>query len=177
MLATMWLSLLSSHLLSRNLKVKIYKTIILPVVLYGCETWFLTLRMFENRVLRRIFGPKKVEVTGEWRKMKNGELHNLFSSPDIVRQVKSRRMRWAGHVAHMGEGRNVYRVLVEKPEGKSPLERPRHKLEDGIKMDFREIGWGGGGGMDSLGFGYGTLAGCCEFCDEPLGFATMELVS
>jgi hypothetical protein len=99
--------------LSRNLKVKIYKTIFLPVVLYGCETWSLTvreehrLRVFENRVLRRIFGPKRGEVTVEWRKMHKGELHILYSSPDIIRQIKSRRMRWAGHVARMGEGRNV----------------------------------------------------------------------
>jgi hypothetical protein len=78
--------------------------------------------MFENRVLRGIFGPKMDEVTGEWRKLHNGELHNLYSSPDIMRQIKSRRMRWAGHVARMGEGRNVYRVLVGKPEGKNHLE-------------------------------------------------------
>jgi hypothetical protein len=103
-------SLLSSRLKFRNLKVKIYKTIILPVVLYGCETWSLTLReghrlkVFENRVLRRIFGPKRDEVTGEWRMLHNGELHNLYSSPDIVRPIKSRRMGWAGHVARMGEG-------------------------------------------------------------------------
>jgi hypothetical protein len=113
--------------LSRNLKVKIYKTIILPVVLYGCETWSLTLReehrlrVFENRVMRRIFGPKRDEVTGEWRKLDGGELHNLYSSPDIIRQIKSRRLRWAGHVARMGEGRNVYRVLVGKPEGKNTI--------------------------------------------------------
>jgi hypothetical protein len=100
--------LLSSRLLSRKLKVKIFKTIILPVVLYGCETWSLTpreehrLRVFENRVLRGIFGLKRDEITGEWRK-----LRNLYSSPDIIRQIKSRRMRWAGHVARMGEGRNV----------------------------------------------------------------------
>jgi hypothetical protein len=100
--------------------------------------------MFENRVLRRIFGPKGGEVTGEWRKLHSGELHNLYSSPDIIRQMKSRRMRWAGHVARMGEGRNVYRVLVGKPEGKRPLERRRHRWEDGIKMDLWEIGWGGG---------------------------------
>jgi hypothetical protein len=111
-------SLLSSRLLSRNLKVKIHRTIIIPVVSYGCETWSLTLReehrlrLFENRVLRRIFGPTRDEVTGEWRKLHSGELHNLYSSPDITRQIKSRRMRWAGHVARMGEGRNVYRVLV-----------------------------------------------------------------
>jgi hypothetical protein len=96
---------LSSRLLSRNVKVKIYKTIILPVALYGCETWSLTLReehrlrVSENRVLRRIFGSKRDKVTGEWRKLHNEELHNLYSSPDIIRQVKSRRMRWAGHVA------------------------------------------------------------------------------
>jgi hypothetical protein len=102
-------------LLSRNAKVKIYKTIILPVVSYGCETWSLTLReehrlrVFENRVLSRIFGPKRDEVTGEWRKLHSGELHNLYSSPDIIRQIKSRQ---AGHVARMGEGRKVFRVLV-----------------------------------------------------------------
>jgi hypothetical protein len=114
---------LSSRLLSRNVKVKIYKTIILPVVLYECETWSLTpreehrLRVFENRVLRRIFGPQMDEVTGEWRKLHNEELHNLYSSPDIIRQVKSRRMRWARHVARMGEERKVYKVLVGKSEG------------------------------------------------------------
>jgi hypothetical protein len=107
---------LSSRLLSRNVKVQIYKTIILPVVLYGCETWSLTLReehrlrVFDDRGLRRIFGHKWDEVTGEWRKLHNEELHNLYSSPDIIRQVKSRRMRWAGHVAHIGEERKVYKV-------------------------------------------------------------------
>jgi hypothetical protein len=94
--------------------------------------------------LRRIFGPKREEVTGEWRKMHSGELHNLYSSPDTIRQIKSKRMRWAGHVACMGGGRNVYRVLVGKPEGKRPLERPRRRWEDGIKMDLRETGWGRG---------------------------------
>jgi hypothetical protein len=108
--------------LSRNVKAKIYKTIIPPVVLYGCETWNLKLReehrlrVFEKRVLRRIFGPKRDEVKGEWRKLHSGELRNLYSSPDNVRQIKSRRMRWAGHVARMGEGRHVYRFLVVKPE-------------------------------------------------------------
>jgi hypothetical protein len=98
--------------------------------------------VFENRV-QRIFGPKRDEVTGEWRKMHNGELHNLHSSPDIIRQIKSRRMRWAGHVARMIEGRNVYRVLIGKPEGKRSLERPRRRREEGIKVDLREIGWVG----------------------------------
>jgi hypothetical protein len=92
------------------------------------------------------------EVTGEWRKMHNGEFHNLYSSPDIIRQIKSRRMRLAGHVARMGKGRNVYRVLVGKHEGNRPLERPRRRWEDGIKMDRREIGWVGCG-VDSPGSG------------------------
>jgi hypothetical protein len=125
------LSLLSSRLLSRNLKVKIYETIILPVVLYECETWSVVLReehrlrVFEKRVLREIFGPNRNEVTGQRRKLNNGEIHNLYSSPEIIRQIKSRRMRWAGHVARMEEGRNVYRFSVGKPEGKRPLGRPR----------------------------------------------------
>jgi hypothetical protein len=137
---------LSSRLLSRNVKVKLYTTIILPVVLYGRETWYLTLfeehrlRVFENMVLRRIFGPKRDEVTGEWRKLHNEELHNLYSSLDIIRQVKSRRMRWAGHVARMGEERKVYKALAGKPEGKRPPGRPRRRWEDGIRMDLREIG-------------------------------------
>jgi hypothetical protein len=117
--------------------------------LYGCETWSLTLReehrlrVFEKRVLRRTSGPKRDEVTGERRKLHNGELHNLYSPSYIIRQIKPRRMTWAGHVARRGEGRNVCRVLVGKPEGKIPLERPRRRWEDGIKMDLREIGWGG----------------------------------
>jgi hypothetical protein len=151
-------SLLSSHVLSRNLKVKIFKTIILSVILYWCETWSVILReehrlrVFEKRVLRRIFGPKRDEVMGEWRKLHSGELHNLYLSPGI-RQIKSRRMRWAGHGACMGEGRNMYRVLVGKPEGKRPLGRPRRRWEDGIKMDLREIGWGGWSGFTWLRIG------------------------
>ena len=110
-------NLLSSRLLSKNLKIKIYRTIILPVVLYGCETWLLTLReerklrVFENMVLS-IFGPRRDEVMGEWRRLHNEGLNDLYSSPSIVRVIKSRRMRWAGHVARMGEKRGVYRVLV-----------------------------------------------------------------
>jgi hypothetical protein len=99
--------------------------------------------VFENRVLRRIFGPRRDEVTGKWRKLHNEELHNLYSSPDIIRQVKSRRMRWAGHVAHMGEGRKLYKVLVGKPERKRPPGSPRCRWGDGIRMDLREIGLGG----------------------------------
>jgi hypothetical protein len=99
--------------------------------------------VFENRVLKRIFGPKRDEVTGEWRKLRNEELHNLYSYPDIIRQVKLGRMRWAGHVARMGEERKVYKVLVGKPEGKRPLGRPRLRWEYGIRMDIRESGWRG----------------------------------
>jgi hypothetical protein len=96
--------------------------------------------VFENKVLRRIFGPKSDEVTGEWRKLRSEEFYILYSSPNIVRQIKSKGMRWAGHVACMGEERKVYSVLVGKPEGKRPLERPRHRWEDGIRMYLREIG-------------------------------------
>jgi hypothetical protein len=127
---------LSSRLISKNLKIRIYKTVILPVVLYGCETWSFTLReehrlrVFENRVLRRIFGPKR-EEDGSWRKVHNDKLHNLYSS---------RRMRWAGHGSRMGEGRGVYMVLVGSPEDKRPMRRPRRRREDNIKTDLRESG-------------------------------------
>jgi hypothetical protein len=127
----------------------IYRTIIMPAVLYSCETWSLTLkeegrlRVFENRVLRRIFGPKRDEVTVEWRRLHNEVLDSLYSSPNIIRVTKSRRLRWAEHdVARMGERRGAYRVLVSKPEGRRPLERPRHRWEDNIKMDLRDVGWG-----------------------------------
>jgi hypothetical protein len=97
------------------------------------------LRVFENRVLRKIFGPKR-EEDGSWRKLHNDELHSLYSSPNIVMVIKSRRMRWAGHVARMGEGRGVYRILIGRPEGKRPLGRSRRRWEDNIEMDLREIG-------------------------------------
>ncbi|KAJ4447047.1 hypothetical protein ANN_09036 [Periplaneta americana] len=140
-------SLLSSSLLSKNLKVRNYKRVILPVVLYCCESWTLTLgeeqrlRVFENKVLREIFGAKGDEVTGEWRQFHNAELHALYSSPDIIRNIKSRRLRWAGHVAHMGESRTAYRVLVGRPKGKRPLGRPRRRWEDNIEMDLRKVGY------------------------------------
>jgi hypothetical protein len=133
---------LYSHLLSKTVKIRIHKSIILHVALYGCETWSLTLReqyrlrVLENRMLRRIFGPKRDEVTGDWRKLHNGELHNLYSSPNII------RMRWTGHVARIGAKRNAYRILVGKPEGKRPLGRPRRSWDDNIKTDLRDrIGW------------------------------------
>jgi hypothetical protein len=128
---------------------QLYRTIILHVVLYGCGTWSLTfreerwLKVFENRVLRRIFMPKRDEVTGEWRKLHNEKLNDLYCSPNTVRVIKSRRMRWAGHVARMGERRGVYRVLMGKPEGKRPLGRPRRRWEDNIKMYFQEVGFRG----------------------------------
>jgi hypothetical protein len=129
-----------------NVKVKLYKAITLPVVLYGCETWSLVLReehrlrVFKKRVLRRIFGLRSEKMMGEWKKLHNGELHILYSSPDVIRQIKSRRMRLVGQVACMGK-RKVYKVLVGKPEGKRPPERPRSTWNDEIRMDLREIGW------------------------------------
>jgi hypothetical protein len=125
-------NLLSSRLLSKNLKIRIYKTIIFLVVLYGCETWSLTLReehkVFENRVLRSISGPRRDEVRGVWRKLHNKELHNLYSSPSIIRMIKSRKIRWAGHVARVGRrGTNAYRLVVGKPDGKRSLGRPRQR--------------------------------------------------
>ena len=118
----------------------------MPVVLYGRETWSLTrreerkLRVLKNVVLRRIFGPRRDEVTGEWRRLHNEELKDLYSSPNIVRVIKSRRMRWAGHVARMGEERGVYRVLLGKPEGRRPLGRPRRGWVDNIRIDLLEVG-------------------------------------
>jgi len=134
-------NLLSSRLLSKILKIKIYRTIILSFVLNGCETWSLTLReehrlrVFENRVLRRIFGPKRGEVTREWKQLVN----DMYSSPSIVWVIKSRRIRWVRHVVCMVENRGTYRILVGKPDGKRPLGRPRHRWRDNIKMDLQEV--------------------------------------
>jgi hypothetical protein len=123
------------------------RSLILPVVFYGCETWSLILReerrlrVFENRVLRKVFGPKRDEVTGEWRKLHNKELNDLYFSPNIFRAINSRRMRWAGHVARIGERRGVNRVLVGRPERKRPFGRPRRRWEDNIKIDLEGVKW------------------------------------
>jgi len=109
------------------------------------------LRVFEKRVLRKVFGPKRDEVKGEWRKLHNKELNDLYSLPNIVWMVKSRRMRWAGHVARMGKDRGVHRVLVGKPERKRPLGRPRCRWEDNMKMDLQEVG--GSWELDGVGSG------------------------
>ena len=120
---------MSSKLISKNIKIEIHRTIILPVVWCGYESWSLTLtserrlRAFENRVLRRIFGPRRGEIKVEWRKLRIEELNDLHFSPNINRVTKSRRMRWAGHVERMGESIGAYRVLLGKPEGKRQLGR------------------------------------------------------
>ena len=116
------------------------------VVFYGCETWSLTLReerklmVYENMVLRRIFGRRRDEVTGEWRRLHNEELNGLYFSPNIVRLIKSRRMRWAGHVARLDDERGVYRVLLGNRRERDPLGRPRHRWVDNIRMDLQEVG-------------------------------------
>jgi len=136
-------NLLSFSLLYKNLKIEIYRIIILPVVSYGCDTWSLTLReesrsrVFGNGVLRRVFGTKRNKVTKEWRKLHNEEFYDLYS-PNIFRVINSSRMR----VARTVESRSVDRVLVRKPEGKRPFRRPRRRWQDNIKMDLHEVGCG-----------------------------------
>jgi len=138
-------------LLSKSIKIETYRTLILPVVLYGCEIWPLTLReecrlrLFENRVLRRIFGPNGDEVTRDWRKLQN-ELNDLYFSPDFFWVIKSRRIRLAGHVARIGERRGVYRDVMGKPEGKRQFGRPRRIWKGNIYLDLSEVGaWTGSG--------------------------------
>jgi hypothetical protein len=136
------------NLILVNLQILRFRNAFFPILIqyvYGCETWCLTLReehrlrVFENRVLRRIFGPKRYEVTGGWRKLHNEEIQNLYSSQSIIRMIKSRRMRWAGNVARIVAKRNANRILKGKPEGK----RPRCRWENNIKMNLRHMGWGG----------------------------------
>jgi hypothetical protein len=159
-------NLLSSSLLSKSVKIKIYRNIILPVVLYSCESWSLILReecrlrVFENRLLRRIFGPKRDELTGEWRRIHNKELYALYSSPNTIRVIKARKMRWARYVARMGERRGAYRALVGKPEGRRPLGRLRCIQYDNTKTNsLRGMGGGTLTGLIlyRIGAGFGTL--------------------
>jgi hypothetical protein len=147
-------------LLSRNFKIKIYRSIIFPVVFYGCETWTFTLReenrlrVFEDRVFRRVFGPKWDEVTGEWGKLHNEELNDLYCSPSFVQVIKSRRMRWAGCVACVGERRGIYGVLVEKPVGSYHLGDPGIDVRVILRWIFRK--WDVGLWIGSSWFRMGT---------------------
>jgi hypothetical protein len=162
-------NLLSSSLLSKNVNIKIYRTIILTVVLYLSETWLLTLReectlrVFENIVLR-IIAPKRDKVTGEWRRLHNKELCALYSSPNIW-VIRSRRLRWVGHVACMVVSRSAYRVLVGKPEGRRPLGSPRHRWENNIKIGLRELRCEG---MDWISLAQDRDR-CCKHSNERLG--------
>jgi hypothetical protein len=143
-------NLLSSGLLSKNIKIKIHGSVILPITLHGCETWSLTctekhrLRVFNNRILRKIFGPKNDKATG-MEKTNKEELDNVYSPPNIIQVIKSRRMIWVGQVVHMEDKGVPHRVLVGRPKGKRPLGRPRHRWENNIKMDLKEVGCGGMG--------------------------------
>jgi hypothetical protein len=153
-------NLLASSLLSKNTKIKLHRTIIFSVDLYGCEIWSLTLReehrlrVFENRVLRKIFGSKRDELTGDWRRLHNEELY-MYASPNMIRVIKLRRMKWAGHVARMGEWKGSYRVLVGRPEGKIPLAKPKRRREDNIKIELQELEWGTWTGLIWLRIGTG----------------------
>jgi hypothetical protein len=139
-------------LLSKNITIKEYGTIILPVVLFGCETWYLILReeprprVFENRVLRKVFGPKRDEATGEMRRLHTEELNDLYSLPNIIRVIKSRRMRWAWQIARMGEERGAYRILVGRLEGRRPPGRPRRRGGIMLRRIFGK--WDGGHELD-----------------------------
>jgi hypothetical protein len=130
----------------KSVKIKIYRTTVLPVVLYGCEAWSLThreecrLRVFENRMLRRIFGPKRDEETKGWSILHNKELYDLYSSPNVIRVINSKGLKQTGHVASMGDRRGAYRALVGKPDRRTSPGRPRRRWEDNIKMDLRRNG-------------------------------------
>jgi hypothetical protein len=162
---------LSSRLLYKNIKIKIYRTIIFPVVLYGCKTWSLTmwkerkLRGVENMVLR-LFGPRRAEVTGEWRRLHNEELNVLYCSPNVVQVIKSRRMRWAGHVERMGEDRGCRGSWWGNRREGDHWGRPMRRWVDNIRMDLQEIGCGY---MDCIGLA--QVADACECGNEPPGSA------
>jgi hypothetical protein len=160
-------------LLSKNTKIRVCRTIILPVVLYGCRTWSLTLReeqrlrVFENRVLRRIFGPKRDEATGEWRRPHNEEVNDLYSSPNIIRVIKSRRMRWAGQVACMGEKRGAYRIWW------GDLREGDHLGDLGVggRINLKWIlkKWDGGTWTGLSWLRIWKVAGSCECYNKPPG--------
>ena len=136
---------MSSQLLSKNIKLKIHETVLLPVILYVCETWTLTLReekrltVFKNKVLRKIFGLKRDDQTDQWRRLHNGELNDLYGKSDIIRIVMSRRVRWAGHVAPMGNERVTWKLIVGKPESKRPIGRQSRRWENNINHDLGEV--------------------------------------
>jgi hypothetical protein len=142
-------NLLFSSLLSKNIKIKTFRYVILSVVLYGCETWSFTLReehrlmVLENMVLRKIFGPKRVDVRGHWRRLHKDGLYAIYSPPNIIRVIKSRSVIWAGACCTYGDRRGVYRGLVGRPDGRRPLGRHGHRWEDNITMDLQETGFGG----------------------------------
>ena len=142
-------NLLFSSLPSKNIMIKTFRSVILSLVLYGCETWSFTLReehrlmVFESMVLRKIFGSKRVEVRGHWRRLHKDGLYALYSSTNIIRVIKSRRVIWAGTFSMYGDRRGAYRVLVGRPYGRRPLGRHGHRWEDNITMDLQEMGLGG----------------------------------
>jgi hypothetical protein len=154
-------------LLSKNIKIKLYRTTILHFVLYGRGTWLLILREeCRLRVFERIFGPKRDEVRGEWRKLHNEGLNDQYSPSNNIQVIKSRRMKWVGRVARM-ERRDAHRILVEKPERKRLLGRTRHRWEDNITMDLQEVGWGS---MDwMIWLSMGQVLGTCKCGNEPSG--------
>jgi hypothetical protein len=156
------LNVLSSSLLCKHVKIKIYRTIILPGALYGCETLSLTLReehrlrVFKNNVLRRTFGPRTNEVTQECRRLHNEELNELYSLPNIIWVIKSGRMKWAVHAASMGGRRGADRIFAGRPEGRTPLGTPRHRWED-TKMVLQDVRWGTCTGLIWLRIGTGGV--------------------
>jgi hypothetical protein len=158
------------QLANQNIKTEINRTIILSLVLYGCETWSLILReerrlrVFENRVLRKIFRRKTDEVTGEWRRLHSEKLNDVYTSTSISRGIRSRRMRWEGRLALMRERRAAYMVFVRKPERKRPLGRPRNRREDNIKMELHDVGWRAWTGLTWLKIDTGS--GFCECGEE-----------
>jgi hypothetical protein len=156
-------SIVFQFVIKKNIKITIGRTTVVSVALYGYEIWSFTLReerrlrVFENRV-PRIFGPKRDEVTGEWRKLDNEELNDLYSSPNTIWVIKSRIISWTGHVAQMGERRRVYRVLVGKAEGRGSLGKPKRGWEDNIKKDLQEVGCRAWTSLIWLRVGTGGLA-------------------